>query len=701
MRITTHLAASVLLSALYLGCGAQSSTDPDNESGMFGNAGGAGGAGAAGGTKQPGEGGAAGSATAGSAGSAGNDAGGADDKAQVSAGCQACLRALCSSVCPTSGDECDPCDVPGACDSPPANAAIAECACMAGAKCGDSCTDSPRLCAMTPDISAGGAGGTGGSAGATEGPGTGGSSAAGSGGSSAAGSGGSSAAGSGGSSAAGSGGSDGEGGSPCSAQDEVAQGCADGQDNDCDALVDCDDPQCAGTCAKACAHPTPIKSGQTFNASLKGHQNSFDPTCTAFPATGPDAAYAFTAQQTGILHVLLDSAATNMVLSLRDQCGGSGTDLVCQDAVGVGVEAIDRPVKEGESYFIIVGAALPEQEGDYSLSVAVTVTECGDGQVQAGEECDDGPQNGKNAQCSETCTLLACKNAMGLTDASGPGYEFIGTSGQDTSDGGGALSASCGQLGSTAPEKVFSIRPVRSGQLEVVLEPAPDVDLTLSARSNCNASGAELICVDGARKGGVERLSLPATAGETIYLVVDGYSSGDHGQFTLKARSVPAICGDKIPSMAEQCDAPDDKASCTGRCTAVPLAGDLLDEATLGPDDALPLPGGTAQSEIYPAGDADTYAYKLGPGQTQLTVTISAPGAQGCEQRRLDSQLEILDSQGLLVGFNDDSAEAGGFCSQVVASGLTAGETYRVRVRASQTFAPAQVFSYQLQIEAQ
>ncbi|MDR0606930.1 MAG: hypothetical protein LBG52_00935 [Candidatus Peribacteria bacterium] len=40
------------------------------------------------------------------------------------------------------------------------------------------------------------------------------------------------------------------------------------------------------------------------------------------------------------------------------------------------------------------------------------MTYCGNGSVDLGEECDDGPLNGKNGHCSTICKLETCGNGV-------------------------------------------------------------------------------------------------------------------------------------------------------------------------------------------------------------------------------------------------------------------------------------------------
>jgi hypothetical protein len=135
----------------------------------------------------------------------------------------------------------------------------------------------------------------------------------------------------------------------------------------------------------------------------------------------------------------------------------------------------------------------------------------------------------------------------------------------DTRDHGHLNKGSCVTGG--APEAYFSITAAATGMLDLTLE--SDVDLGLYVRASCKDADTEVDCADGGKAGEVETLSVPVTAGETVWAVVDGFSTEQAGRFTLSVQSRPVVCGDGLVEGSEACDPPD-AVTCTEACEAIP-----------------------------------------------------------------------------------------------------------------------------------
>jgi cysteine-rich repeat protein len=456
-------------------------------------------------------------------------------------------------------------------------------------------------------------------------------------------------------------------------------------------VVDCASPACEDTCASLCVAPHPLFDNVTFAGSTKGHQNFFDPVCSSNQSTGPDVAFVYQTQSGGELTVMLDSGL-DMVLSLRQTCGGGGADVRCSDAVAGGTEQASVVVEPGETWYVVVGGAVPGVEGPFSLTAHVTPAGCGNGKVDLGESCDDGNKDNTDA-CNTDCQFTACK-ATGLTDATAmEGFPVVSMKGQTSAGGASTIQPSCARLGSSAPDKVFSLRANSTGFLEVKVTPENGQDLVLSVLDSCFTTALELSCSDGAPAGGVERLSVPVLKGQTLYIAVDGFDTDQAGDFTLEARSIPQNCGDGWVASSEQCDGGQEGAkdpNCSFHCTRK-LLGDSAPE---GPS-AVPLTAGQpVEGEIFPAGDEDLFSLTVAPGQTGLVLEMGEIDGHGCAELALDSELTLLDANGNEVASNDDAAGLG-FCSRLELNDLLPGG-YTVRVRSSRLFAPQQVFSYRL-----
>lgn len=587
----------------------------------------------------------------GQAGAAG--ATGVPPSAQLPEACRSCLEALCD-LCPQGAQGCDPCaENPDLCLPTGPQDAAKQCACGG---CMEQCGQT--VICTNANNAAGGAGGA-----------------------------------SGGGANGGGGGSD-----PCPQcpQGNVEE-CTNGKDDDGDGSVDCLDADCETSCLDACHAPTKLtltaqQPTLTLTALLAGHADTFAPNCVLASETGPDLGYAITAEKAGVLTVSVASLQ-DIALSLRKDCGGPQADVQCRNQTGAGgAESLVVPVKQGETWFVVVGGAEPGG-ATFDLTASLTSPECGDGVVDAAEDCDDGNQLDDDG-CSAKCKLTLCDlNAETIDDG------LAGTLAGSTSGGTSLLQPSCSKLSSPAKEKVFSLRAAHTGRLVATLRSAQNADLNLSVRTSCASSQGEVACADGSpgQAGAVERVSLPSVEGQTFYLVVDGYESAQEGAFELFARTYPLLCGDDRVGPTEQCEK-SLSGGCGTDCTFdLPPGVPAETEGNNSPAEATPLQGEIV-GKISPSGDTDWYRVTLGaPGSLKASIDDNGKGgcaAGGDLEGGLDSELRLYAADGVALLASSDNAPGRGLCSQIDA-GLAAG-TYYLQVRASTSGSPEQVFSYKL-----
>jgi hypothetical protein len=106
-----------------------------------------------------------------------------------------------------------------------------------------------------------------------------------------------------------------------------------------------------------------------------------------------------------------------------------------------------------------------------------------------------------------------------------------------TTSGASQLAGSCGNSG-TSPEVVFQWTPSLSGTATIATCGAgTNFDSVLYLRSGTCASGSEVGCNDDACTNSTglfraSRLTPTVTAGQTYFIVVDGYG-GAQGTFSL------------------------------------------------------------------------------------------------------------------------------------------------------------------------
>ncbi len=190
--------------------------------------------------------------------------------------------------------------------------------------------------------------------------------------------------------------------------------------------------------------------------------------------------------------------------------------------------------------------------------------ECGNGALEAGEQCDDG-NNIDGDGCSATC--IADEPTDGC-----PGEAYALTSAGllidgNTQEHADKLSASCG--GSSAPDAIYEITPQSSGTLVATLT-ALYVKPILYVQSGC-PGGTEAACSGSAAPS----VSVVVAAGSKVNVVVDG-SAGTFGAYQLQLKLTS--CGNGTLEAPEECDdgngvAGDGCSSCKVECGCDGCAG--------------------------------------------------------------------------------------------------------------------------------
>jgi cysteine-rich repeat protein len=181
--------------------------------------------------------------------------------------------------------------------------------------------------------------------------------------------------------------------------------CDDSRDNDGDNAVDCSDPDCANVCSNPCSSAASLSDPATVTGSTEGRGKTTDPSCK--DPTGPsgaEIAYRFTAQNTGMLDVLL-SSSNQLTASIRGTCASPTTESACAP-VG---RRIVAPIAKDQTVFVIVDGYEAQAEGKFDLSVRSRPIKCGDANRDEPEECDDGdeqPGDGCNASCQVESTEM-------------------------------------------------------------------------------------------------------------------------------------------------------------------------------------------------------------------------------------------------------------------------------------------------------
>lgn len=353
-------------------------------------------------------------------------------------------------------------------------------------------------------------------------------------------------------------------------------------------------------------------------------------------------------------------------------------------------------------------------------------TLCGDGQIGAGEACDGGDLGGQSCQslgfesgtlaCTLDCYLdtSACSSPEQCQDgidndldggADCADQECAAACGdacavpvalpdpatvQGVTDGHAPLGqpASCTAPGDAGPAVVYQVTAAMTGVLDLSVVAGPEVDLDVSVRTACASAAAEIACaneVSGA--GAMERLTVPVTQGETVYVAINGPAGAD---FLLSVASRIPMCGDGAHDAGETCD--------DGNTTAGDGCSDLcvLESTEVEPN------GSAATASAYttpffgaidPTSDVDFISVNVPSGTASLKVETGEVDYLACLNNQLDNTVEILDAAGANVLASDDDSGTGR-CATVTAPSLAAGN-YLIRVR-SGGLSPA--FPYRLDV---
>jgi cysteine-rich repeat protein len=188
------------------------------------------------------------------------------------------------------------------------------------------------------------------------------------------------------------------------------------------------------------------------------------------------------------------------------------------------------------------GDPFPEDDAGPTGDGSTSGGKCGDGIVQAGEDCDD--RNTENGDgCDTSCKLagnnpVATNNCPGLEVHVWGGAHKPTLTGSTTGSGDRGLKNTCpatgagaASTGKAAPDRVFKVVAHKTGSLKVTISDA-NYNVFLYAVGDGACSGSELVhvaCMNGVNGNGNETLSFPVDAGKQYHVFVDGAGAGFSG----------------------------------------------------------------------------------------------------------------------------------------------------------------------------
>lgn len=157
--------------------------------------------------------------------------------------------------------------------------------------------------------------------------------------------------------------------------------------------------------------------------------------------------------------------------------------------------------------------------------------------TQCGTEiCDDGIDN--DLDIAIDCADATCASSPGCQDSCASAVELTDPASTAGTTTGHAdkLKASCVLV--SGPEVVYAIVALNTGTLEIDVT-SGQTDIGLSVRTACTDDATELGCADDHVDN--EHLSVPVTAGQTYYIILDGAGVDSSGEYTLTASTMTGV----------------------------------------------------------------------------------------------------------------------------------------------------------------
>lgn len=250
-----------------------------------------------------------------------------------------------------------------------------------------------------------------------------------------------------------------------------------------------------------------------------------DYDCVAFPESGPEIAYSFTAASDTNLALDLTGLTDDLDLFVLGSSGGvcdPATCLADSSEPTTDPEHLVYRLDGGSTVYVMV-EGFSDAVSSFNLQVGCSAPEiCDNGADDDGDgasDCEDFHCMA-TSHCPETCTpraTLSCGSSVSGSTATGETPDEIDR-------------WSCSDLLTNGPEMVYSFTTYTSGNVNFSLsghDPALDV-FVVSASSTGVASCVSTDCI----AHDMVSVDFWAEAGRTYYLIVDG-TDGYAGAFTV------------------------------------------------------------------------------------------------------------------------------------------------------------------------
>ena len=504
---------------------------------------------------------------------------------------------------------------------------------------------------------------------------------------------------------------------------EAGEACDDGNNtagDGCSATCTAEGPVCTDAWILHCAD---IDNWNNAGLGSTDVLNGY--SCNSWDESGPEYTYQFTATASETVTIGLSAMTADLDVFVIDDQGGVCVPTNC---LGVGDNNVTFAAVAGTTYHVVVDG-FAGAVSDYAITVVCPSTPgCGNGSLDAGEQCDDGNFNdtddcvtgcqtatcgdgfvhagvedcddGNNIDtdgCRNNCTIPFCGD--GILDAgeqcddgntnSGDGCDAscvpeycnddytlnCGDTDNYNNNFGGSTNLlttySCAPTwNESGPEFTYIYTAATSGQVTLDLTVntvGEDLDVFVISQSNGQCSPTDCIAA------GDNQAVFTAVAGETYYIVVEGYE-GSIADYTLTMTCVaPPACGDGNLDFGEECDDGNttNGDSCDSNCEWETIECSPAILIDCGDTDNWHNNGGGHTNNItgYACNSFNEsgpeYTYVFAPTNSgSATVTLSGMSA--------DLDLFVLTP----AGFNCDPAECSDYGDDSVTFTVTGGEFY-------------------------
>jgi len=302
----------------------------------------------------------------------------------------------------------------------------------------------------------------------------------------------------------------------CDNDDEI---CDDSNDNDNDSYIDCDDLDCRG--AAGCTHTCPdgdIASALGADLAIGSTAAAVNDNISACAATGaPDVEIAWTAPAGGSYEISTLGSDFDTVLHVLDACAGS--TLACNDDYLSPQSQVTVSLAAAQSIIIVVDG-FEFASGLYTISI--TASEAGRC-ANSLDDDGDGPVDCADPDCARDPACVVCPDSD-LASATGAAIATGSTVGapDDTTPPCEWYGSSDVQLQWTAPTTGLYVFDTAGSDFDTILYVLAD-----------DCDGVPLACNDDTASLQTSEITLGFDLGQTVIVVIDGFDTGDEGNWVL------------------------------------------------------------------------------------------------------------------------------------------------------------------------